>query len=82
MSEQEKKSEPEGGYIIEVTFGTRRHMIYAEPSNYADAQALLKAAKERKYHDAKIVTREEFFKARGAQSQEPPAPAGSRRRAA
>lgn len=69
-------------YIIDVTYGTRKHQVYAEPVTLDDAQKLLIGAKERGYKDAKIVTRKEFYEARAAEQAGSPHSAGAPRRAA
>ncbi len=50
-------------YVVEVTYGTRRHMVFAESPDLEGAQKLKELAIERKYFDAKIIPKKDFLKA-------------------
>ncbi len=53
-------------YVIAVTYGTRKHQIYAEVPCEADALLLLEGALERGYKDAKILTRKKYHEAQAS----------------
>jgi hypothetical protein len=53
-------------FVVSVTYGTKRNMEFARVPNKEDAEALKKAAIERKYYDAKVLPAKEFDKIRQA----------------
>ena len=52
-------------YVIEVTYGTRRHQVFAESPDMEGAQRLKQLAIEKKYSDAKIIPKKDFLKEQG-----------------
>lgn len=58
MSEEKEKI-----WIVEVTYGTRPHSIYASVPSQESAEKLREAALKLGYRDAKVVSAEEFYKA-------------------
>lgn len=53
-------------FIIEVTYGTREHLVYARTAKKADAAALQAAAIAHGYRDARIVPESKFREAQDA----------------
>lgn len=55
--------------LIEVTYGTREHMVYARTEKPDDAEALKAAAIRLGYRDARIVKESAFRAAQQAARQ-------------